>query len=230
MTDSRNSADNANADDQHEKPVIRDKRRLDPETGQVRTPETTSDQAETAEAVPETETDNTPAEDAATETNAADTAEPEVVVPDSPADLMPGSDAELAAERLADLQRLQAEYVNYRKRVERDKEVQKTQAVSGLLEAMLPVLDDIALARQHGDLTDGPFAAIAEKLEATLERSGLTRYGAEGDEFDPAFHEALMSTPSADVTTTTVAVVMQPGYTLGERVLRPARVGVSEPE
>lgn len=225
MTEPRNDAEAVDADGQYEKPVIRDKRRLDPETGQVRTPDTDKT-PENADAPGDAE----PAESTPGETPAAETGEPEVVVPDSPADLPMGSDAELAAERLADLQRLQAEYVNYRKRVERDKEVQKTQAVSSLLETMLPVLDDIALARQHGDLTDGPFAAIAEKLENTLERSGLTRYGAEGDEFDPAFHEALMSTPSADVTTTTVAVVMQPGYTLGERVLRPARVGVSEPE
>lgn len=225
MTEPRNDAEAVDADGQYEKPVIRDKRRLDPETGQVRTSDTDTT-PENADAPGDAE----PAEPTPGDTPVAETGEPEVVVPDSPADLPMGSDAELAAERLADLQRLQAEYVNYRKRVERDKEVQKTQAVSSLLETMLPVLDDIALARQHGDLTDGPFAAIAEKLENTLERSGLTRYGAEGDEFDPAFHEALMSTPSADVTTTTVAVVMQPGYTLGERVLRPARVGVSEPE
>jgi molecular chaperone GrpE len=103
-------------------------------------------------------------------------------------------------------------------------------AVSGVLEALLPVLDDVHYARQHGDLTDGPFAAIVEKLETVLTRYGLQRYGEVGEPFDPAVHEALMHSHSADVTETTVVQVLQPGYRAGEKVLRAARVAVADPE
>ena len=137
-----------------------------------------------------------------------------------------------AEERLGDLQRLQAEYVNYRRRVERDRTVARDFAVAGVLEALLPVLDDVHLARQHGDLEGGPFAAIAEKLESVLARHGLQRYGEPGEEFDPAIHEALMHTEAElaeGTTTTTVVQVLQPGYKAGDRVLRPARVAVADP-
>ncbi|HET7762740.1 MAG TPA: nucleotide exchange factor GrpE [Phycicoccus sp.] len=147
-------------------------------------------------------------------------------------------DTVLAAERLADLQRLQAEYVNYKRRVDRDRAVVQERAVHDVLESLLPVLDDLHAAREHGDLVDGPFAAIADKLEATLGRYGLARYGAKGEEFDPQRHEALMHTPwpvedvdlPGDATSTTVVTVLQPGYRAGEQVLRPARVAVADPD
>lgn len=135
-----------------------------------------------------------------------------------------------AAEHLADLQRLQAEYVNYRKRVDRDRAAIADVATSKVLEALLPVLDDIAAARQHGDLVEGPFASIAEKLEDALRRFGWSSFGAQGEIFDPALHEALMSQPSADVTEPTVHHVAQPGHRLGDRVVRAARVIVAQPE
>jgi molecular chaperone GrpE len=149
-----------------------------------------------------------------------------------------GADAALAAERLGDLQRLQAEYVNYKRRVDRDRAVVQELAVHSVIEALLPVLDDIHAAREHGDLVDGPFASIADKLETTLSKFGLTRFGAAGEEFDPNVHEALMHTawdPSnealpADAQSTTVVTVLQPGYRAGERVIRPARVAVADPE
>ncbi|MCB2413637.1 nucleotide exchange factor GrpE [Demequina sp. TTPB684] len=134
-----------------------------------------------------------------------------------------------AAEHLADLQRLQAEYVNYRKRVDRDRLAIGDVATAKVLEALLPVLDDIAAARQHGDLAEGPFASIAEKLEEALGRFGWSSFGAEGETFDPALHEALMSQPSADVSEPTVQHVAQPGHRLGERVVRAARVIVAQP-
>lgn len=137
-----------------------------------------------------------------------------------------------AEERLADLQRLQAEYVNYRRRVERDRDVAREVAVADLMESLLPVLDDVHLARQHGDLGNGPFAAIADKLESTLSRFGLARYGEPGEVFDPTVHEALMYTVAelAEGTTEqTVVQVLQPGYRVGERVLRAARVAVADP-
>jgi molecular chaperone GrpE len=150
-------------------------------------------------------------------------------------DQEPGSPEDLrvlAEERLDDLQRLQAEYVNYRRRVERDRDVARDSAVATVLEALLPVLDDVHLARQHGDLDDGPFSAIAEKLETTLSRFGLARYGDPGEVFDPTVHEALMRTeaePDGATDEPTVAQVLQPGYRAGERILRAARVAVADP-
>ncbi len=141
-------------------------------------------------------------------------------------------ESDLAAERLADLQRLQAEYVNYRRRVERDRDVAREAAVAGVLDSLLPVLDDVYLARQHGDLEGGPFAAIADKLEASLGRHGLTRFGQVGEAFDPMVHEALMRTDAElaeGTTVTTVVQVLQPGYRAGDRVLRAARVAVADP-
>ncbi len=146
-----------------------------------------------------------------------------------PAEALADAAVALAADLRADLQRLQAEYVNYRKRVERDRDVARTSAVAGVLEGLLPVLDDIELARQHGDLEDGPFAAISEKLEAVLGRFGLARYGQGGEQFDPAIHEALMHSHSDEVQSSTVTQVLQPGYTVGEKVLRAARVAVTDP-
>ncbi len=147
-------------------------------------------------------------------------------------------DTVLAAERLADLQRLQAEYVNYKRRVDRDRAVVQERAVRDVLEGLLGVLDDIQLAREHGDLEGGPFVAIADKLESTLGRYGLERFGAKGEAFDPQWHEALMhdAWPAddpelpADATATTVVRVLQPGYRAGEQVLRPARVMVADPD
>ena len=143
-------------------------------------------------------------------------------------------DSILAAERLGDLQRLQAEYVNYKRRVDRDRALMQERAVRDVLESVLPVLDDIQAAR---DLVDGPFAAIADKLEATLGKYGLERYGAKGEAFDPMQHEALMHAPwpegdddlPTDAQSTTVVTVLQPGYRAGEQVLRPARVAVADP-
>lgn len=147
-------------------------------------------------------------------------------------------DTALAAQRLDDLQRLNAEYVNYKRRVDRDRAAVQERAVRDVLETLLPVLDDIHAARQHGDLAGGPFAAIADKLETSLSRFGLTRFGEVGEPFDPMQHEALMhaawdaSNPAlpSDATTTTVVQVLQPGYRTGEQVMRPARVAVADPE
>ena len=142
-------------------------------------------------------------------------------------------DAALAAERLEDLRRLQAEYVNYKKRVDRDRSLAREAGITYVLESMLPVLDEIHLAREHGDLDGGPFAAIADKLETTLAKLGIERFGSVGDEFDPNFHEALMNI-AADLpegaTATTVVQVLQPGFRLGERVVRAARVAVADPQ
>ena len=135
----------------------------------------------------------------------------------------------VAAEHLEDLQRLQAEYVNYRKRVDRDRLVARDQTVVAMVESLLGVLDDVEAARRHGELAEGPFAAIAEKLETALGRFGWERYGAVGEGFDPTVHEALMHAHSDEVSEPTVVQVLQPGHRVGERIVRAARVAVAEP-
>jgi molecular chaperone GrpE len=132
------------------------------------------------------------------------------------------------AERTADLQRLQAEYANYRKRVERDRTVVREQALAAVLSGLLSVLDDVGRAREHGELTGG-FRSVAESLEAAVAKLGLTTYCDAGDPFDPAIHEALSLTYSPDVTEAVCARVLMPGYKVGDRILRPARVAVAEP-
>ncbi|HVW40991.1 MAG TPA: nucleotide exchange factor GrpE [Amycolatopsis sp.] len=185
------------AEDQPTEPVVvRDRRKIDPETGQLRHPE--------AEAVPE--------------------------VPSAPPDLGGESDLEKQlAERTADLQRLQAEYANYRKRVDRDREGVVTAAKASVVADLLPLLDDLERAEQHGDLT-GAFKAVADKLVAGLQRAGLTPFGAEGEPFDPSVHEAVQHSTSPEVAGPTVTTVLRRGYSFGDRVLRAALVGVTDHE
>jgi molecular chaperone GrpE len=132
------------------------------------------------------------------------------------------------AERTADLQRLQAEYANYRKRVERDRDAVREFAVGEALAALLPVLDDIGRAREHGEL-EGGFRQVAEALDAAVTKLGLTRFGQPGDPFDPTQHDALMHAYSDEVTEPTAVQILQPGYSYAGRVIRPARVAVAEP-
>nr|WP_202890281.1 nucleotide exchange factor GrpE [Actinopolymorpha rutila] len=131
-------------------------------------------------------------------------------------------------ERTNDLKRLQAEYVNYKRRVDRDRQANQEQAVGSVLTELLPVLDDIGRAREHEELSGG-FKAVAEALETSLSKLGLVKFGEVGEEFDPRVHDALMHAYSDDVSGPTCSAILQPGYRLGERVLRPARVAVTEP-
>jgi molecular chaperone GrpE len=148
---------------------------------------------------------------------------------------VPGLGAELEAlrteldERLRDLQRIGAEYANYRKRVERDRSAVVEQAMGMVISSLLPILDDIDRAREHDDLV-GPFAAVAEQLAASLAKFGLTGFGEAGDAFDPTRHEAVSHETSSDVTEPTCVSVMRRGYLLGDRLLRAALVGVADPE
>jgi molecular chaperone GrpE len=132
-------------------------------------------------------------------------------------------------ERTKDLQRVTAEFANYRKRVDRDRALVVEQATGHVLSALLPVLDDLDRARDHGDLV-GPVGAVAEQLVTALNKFGLSAFGAEGDRFDPTRHDAVSHTTSADVTEPTCVAVMRRGYLLGERLLRPAMVAVADPE
>jgi molecular chaperone GrpE len=144
------------------------------------------------------------------------------------ADLVSGAISK-EAELLADLQRLQAEYVNYKLRVERDRDVSRNNAIAEVLRAFLPALDDLSRAEAHGDLDGSPFAAVASKLRTAGEKYGLRAFGEKGDKFDPEFHEALIQTPSSEVSENTIADVVEPGYQLGDRVIRVAKVAVFIP-
>jgi molecular chaperone GrpE len=139
-------------------------------------------------------------------------------------------DALLAAERLEELRRLQAEFVNFKHRTAREKEQLRTFVTGDLLQTLLPVFDDIDAARQAGDLTDGPFAAIANKLEETLVRHGLVRLGEVGEKFDPNVHEAVLQQPTSEVEPDQVSMVLRSGFRIGERVVRPAQVAVAVAE
>lgn len=146
-----------------------------------------------------------------------------------PAGSQPDPTQVALAERTADLQRAQAEFVNYKRRVERDRELVKQNATFTVLTSLLPVLDDIDRAREHGEV-EGGFKAVADSLDRAVAGLGLLRFGAPGEEFDPNLHEALMHGQSAEVTTTVVDKVVQAGYRIGERVVRAARVTVVGPE
>ncbi|QHC67713.1 nucleotide exchange factor GrpE [Rathayibacter sp. VKM Ac-2759] len=141
------------------------------------------------------------------------------------------SDAEtLAAEHLADLQRVTAEYANYRKRTESNRQVEKERAIGDAVKVILPVLDDLDRAEKHGDLPEGgPFTAIAQKLRGGMEKLGLVKTGAVGDLFDPNIHEAIFQQPTPGAETSTVADVVESGYYLGGSLLRAARVVVAVP-
>ncbi|MDG4761020.1 nucleotide exchange factor GrpE [Micromonospora sp. WMMD710] len=132
-------------------------------------------------------------------------------------------------ERTRDLQRVSAEYANYRKRVDRDRSLVQGQATGSVLAALLPILDDLDRAREHGDLV-GPFGTVAEQLTTALGKFGLNAFGEQGDPFDPTRHEAVAHQTSAEVSEPTCVQVMRRGYQLGERLLRPALVAVADPE
>jgi molecular chaperone GrpE len=143
-------------------------------------------------------------------------------------DDVPKAEALLLEERTRDLQRVQAEYANYRKRAERDRLAAGDLAVGRVLADLLPIVDDLDRARAHGDLT-GALKAVADKLEATFTKLGLEAFGEVGDPFDPAIHEAVLHDESDSVAVPTCTTVMRKGFRHGERLLRPAMVGVTDP-
>jgi molecular chaperone GrpE len=188
-----------------ERVVVRDRRRIDPETGAVRTPDGEADVSPPGAA---------PADGSALQADTAD--DPRV--------------AELTAEvaeRTADLQRLSAEYANYRRRVDRDREAVLVNARAQFVGELLTILDDVERAGTHGDLT-GPFKSVADKLVSVVQKLGLEPFGVEGEPFDPSVHEAVQheTTDVAGPTVTVLANVLRRGYRIGDRVLRPAMVGV----
>jgi molecular chaperone GrpE len=221
-------------------PVIRDNRRIDPVTGQPRRGKHAASQpAGTTGAgrpgAPGSARHKTN-EDASSPADATSPTEGGTAAATGPAEAAKAAPADPAAsqlknqlaERTADLQRLQAEYANYRKRVDRDRATVREQAVAATLSELLPVLDAIGQAREHGELSGG-FKSVADSLQAAVGKLGLVSYGQRGDAFDPKIHEALTHTYSPDVAEDTCVEIFQPGYKVGERILRPARVAVAAP-
>ncbi|MEU1985088.1 nucleotide exchange factor GrpE [Nocardia sp. NPDC019395] len=211
-----------NADNNSEEPIsFVDKRKIDPETGEVREPAGAADDAAPAGAETLTESGEPVAPGApqsGQDGAGADTAAAEAaVVPDAAAEL---------AERTADLQRLTAEYTNYRRRVERDRKTAIDTAKAGVVTELLGVLDDLDRARAHGDLESGPLRSVADKLIEALRKQGLEEFGSEGEPFDPNLHEAVQHEGAGHDPV--IGVVMRKGYRFGERVLRHALVGVTD--
>ena len=137
------------------------------------------------------------------------------------------ADAALAEQRLEDLMRLQAEFTNFKNRTVREKEQLRTVAIGDVITALLPVLDDLDAARKHGDLEEGPFAAIAVKLEETLTKQGMERFGEVGEAFDPQIHEAVLQQPTDEVEPDHISMVLRYGYRVKDRVVRTAQVAVA---
>ena len=205
-----------------EEPVIRDKRKIDPETGDVREPATDGAADNAAPPV-----DGPNADGNAGDANSADAGTP--LTPEDQL-LLDQASADLVAEMRSDMLRAQAELVNFRTRVERDRQANRDAVIAEVIRALLPTLDDLDRAEAHGDLVEGaPLTLVAQKLRGSFDKFGLARVGEKGDAFDPAFHEAVVQIPTLEATSNTIADVIQPGYTLGERLVRPAKVAVSVP-
>ncbi|GAB3549990.1 nucleotide exchange factor GrpE [Arthrobacter tumbae] len=214
-------------EEEHQEPVsFRDNRKIDPETGEVRGQQDGTAGTEDTGSAPSAGAGQEP-EAAADGPDALAQAE---AILNEAGEEVPAASTDGEAELRNDLLRLQAEYINYRKRVERDRDVARDMAVIGVLNSLMPVLDDIDAARQHGDLADGPFAAISAKLENALKTYGLSRIDETGVEFDPNIHEALIQQPSADVQFDSVSQILRVGYRKNDRVLRAAQVIVAVPE
>ncbi|HEY0716912.1 MAG TPA: nucleotide exchange factor GrpE [Streptosporangiaceae bacterium] len=226
-------------------PVIHDHRRIDPVTGQVREPDRTWGKHAVSQPGGQARADDAGHRSGTGAEPAGSAPGPG---PEAPADSGTGQAAEAPpgqsggtgeskemdtlkeqlAERTADLQRLQAEYANYRKRVDRDRGAMRELALANVLTEMLPALDAISQARQHDELSGG-FKSVAETIESAVSKLGLVTYGEPGELFDPKVHEAVATSYSPDVTDVTCTEIFQPGYKVGDRILRPARVVVAEP-
>lgn len=197
--------DNENGDE----PVVNDKRKIDPETGEAR-----DQKAQPGSVDPAT----------------LDSPDAETLSEDDLA-ILDEAERDLVAEYRDRAARAEAELKNFRTRVERDRAANREVVIADVLRNLLPAVDDLDRAEAHGDLVDGsPLALVAAKLRAGFEKYGLQKIGEKGETFDPKLHEAIAQVYSKDVSVNTVADVIEPGYALGDRLLRPAKVAVSVPE
>ncbi|MGZ0212594.1 MAG: nucleotide exchange factor GrpE [Actinomycetales bacterium] len=208
--------------DDNQEPVIRDKRRVDPETGDIRAADSAAaEESVAAEGQPA-------AEDAADAASDAEKAPDELSEEDQR--LLEEASRDLVAEMREQMLRAQAELVNFRTRVERDRVANREAVIADVVRSMLPALDDLDRADKHGDILEGtPIALVAQKINSSFERFGLRKIGEKGEAFDPAFHEAVVHLNDPEATENTIADVIEPGYILGERVVRAAKVAVSGP-
>ena len=181
--------------------TVTDKRRVDPQTGEVR-----------------------PGGHERSDSGIGSASGPAPSGPAPEAAASSPGDAEKVAELTGDLQRVQADFANYRKRALRDQDMAGERAKATVVSQLLPVLDDLERARSHGDLESGPMKSVADKLVAVLSGLGLVAFGAEGEEFDPSMHEAVQH--EGDGSNPVLGTVMRQGYKFGDFVLRPAMVGV----
>lgn len=222
--------ENSDKHEKREEPIVRDKRRIDPETGELRQPEAT-DGGEAQASSPE----GAPAEESVNPGNGANGADEdggdgeELFVED----ILAAAEAEgnePSSEHLADLKRVTAEYANYRRRTEGEREQVRERAVRDVVKVLLPVLDDLDRAQKHGDLEgDGAFPTIAAKLRGAVEKLGVKPFGEAGEVFDPQRHEAIYQQPTPGTTEATVLEVVETGYTIGSTLVRVARVVVATP-
>jgi molecular chaperone GrpE len=184
-------------EEEQEQPLFTDKRRVDPETGDVR--------PEAAEAA-----------------SGDDITEEDI-------ELLAEAERDLVAEYRDRAARAEAELQNFRMRVERDRQANREAVIAEVIRALLPVMDDLDRADAHGDLAGGPLELVAQKLRSSFERYGLTAVGEVGEVFDPAKHEAMVRLPEAGAEGETVADVIEGGYILGDKLVRPAKVAVKVP-
>ena len=219
------TTENPNERDESAEPLVQDKRRIDPVTGKVRQPAAPASEPAQADSDPVADEPGITDEDLARLLD-----EDGGSAPEAEAEEAPSADAQLAAERLADLQRVTAEYANFRRRTAQEQLAAKDLTTAEVLRAILPVLDDLDRAADHGDLPeDGAMTVIASKLRTALAKLGLEPYGEKGELFDPARYEAIAQLPSPDAEAMTVADVVERGYTVGERIVRVAKVAVFAP-
>ncbi|WP_413317915.1 nucleotide exchange factor GrpE [Agrococcus sp. 1P02AA] len=234
MTDPKEFEEPRERDEGLEEPRVTDKRRIDPVTGEPREPASAASGAAPAADDAHEDDAQEDAQDAATEAAPADD---ELSAEDRA--LLEGEAAAIDAERAAlearsaaqldELQRLRAEYVNFRNRTERERAGDREATTASVITSLLPALDDLDLADKHGDLAEGPLAIVAAKLRGSFEALGVVRLGEVGEAFDIEKHEAVAQLPNPEVTEMVVADVIQSGYRVGERTLRPAKVAVFVP-
>jgi molecular chaperone GrpE len=223
-------------------PKVHDKRKIDPETGEARVTEAVGDgfrkkPGEDPEGAPDVDTDLDTDEPAVDEAPEADDIQliaaegPDVEFTDEDLALLAEAERDLVAEYRDRAARAEAELKNFRTRVERDRQANREIVIAEVIRSLLPAIDDLDRADAHGDLVEGsPLAIVAQKIRAGFDKYGLVKVGEKGERFDPKLHEALVRLPSADVEFDTVADVIEPGYLLGERLIRAAKVAVSSPE